>query len=760
MHSKILLSLIVILIITSCKNKVDQDLKVTNNKTSNSHVQVLSKPDAITLDMITELQNSLFYLDPLKVPYLLSKKKIKILQKQLKNEPGKSDLNLQLTYAIELLNSGDTQKSIDLLVKIIPQLENANFYIEKETLLNVKKKLAIAYMRKAEQENCLVNHNSESCIIPFSDKAKHKLKDGGLECIKVLNSILKTSPNDLECQYLLNVAHMAVGQYPSGVPKEFRINESFFESSSQFPKFHDIAMDLGVAVNNLSGGTCVDDFNNDGYLDIIASSWGIDDQINYFENDKKGGFSNKTKTTGLIGVTGGLNIKHADFNNDGFLDFIILRGAWMGNDGKIPNSLIQNNGDGTFSDVTKQVGLFSLKPTQTAVWADFNLDGWVDLLIGNESNPSAQFNVELFLNEKGKFREVSKQTGLDKIGFFKGIACGDINNDGYLDIYMSNYISNNILYLNTTKEGILSFSNITSKAKVNKPEKSFSTWMFDYNNDGYDDIFVSGYSTDEYSGASLMVKAANQNHKGNRPLLYHNNGDCTFDERSLEMGLNEAATTMGCNFGDLNNDGYLDFYLATGSPSFYSIVPNKVYLNDNGKHFSDVTYNSGFGHIQKGHAIGFGDLDMDGDQDIYAVMGGAYSGDVYGNLLYENPIGNKNNWIHVSLEGTKSNRSAIGAKLILTIVENNQQRKIYHNVGIDASFGGNSFLAEIGIGKAIKVNQLEVIWPNPQRTKNTFTDLNINQIIKITEGENKIRVLNIEPVVFNQKANGHHHHQE
>lgn len=213
---------------------------------------------------------------------------------------------------------------------------------------------------------------------------------------------------------------------------------------------------------------------------------------------------------------------------------------------------------------------------------------------------------------------------------------------------------------------------------------------------------------------------------------------------------------MGCNFGDLNNDGFLDFYLASGDPNYYSIVPNKMYLNQEGKSFEDITYSSGFGHIQKGHAVGFGDLDMDGDQDIYTVMGGAFEGDVYSNLLFENPVGNKNNWINIKLKGITSNSYAVGAKLILTITENGSERKIYHNVGYDASFGGNSLLAEIGVGKARKIDKIEVLWPNSELTSSIFENISINQNILIVEGKSEHEKLEIKKLKF--ISNHSHHH--
>ena len=517
-------------------------------------------------------------------------------------------------------------------------------------------------------------------------------------------------------------------------------------------------MELGVAVNLKSGGTCVDDFNGDGYLDIIASSWGFNDQIRYFENDRQGGFIDKTKDAGLEDVTGGLNLRHADYNNDGNLDFIILRGAWLSVYGSIPNSLMRNNGDGTFTDVTVDSGIYSLNPTQTAVWADINLDGWLDLFIANEWSEAKQSHCEMFLNNTdGTFTNIAKEAGINVSGFFKGIASGDINNDLYPDFYLSNYDGLNTLYLNKTREFGKPTFEIVENAGVSEPKLSFPTWFFDYNNDGLEDIFVSGYSSSEVLPSEMLLRNIRSNTSEYRPLLYKNNGNNTFTEVSLSTNLKEPAATMGCNFGDLDNDGYLDFYLATGDPDFFSIVPNKMYRNSNGNYFEDVTYSGGFGHIQKGHAIGFGDMDMDGDQDIYAVMGGAVEGDVFRNLLFENPIGNKNNWINIVLEGRKSNRSAIGAKIIITIEENNKERKIYNTVDSGASFGGNSLMAEIGLSQANVIKQLEVKWPYHTKQSSIFKNIDVNQTIKIVEGEN-IQKLKLDKLSFKNDIKPHHGH--
>ncbi|WP_318311783.1 CRTAC1 family protein [Flagellimonas crocea] len=715
--------------------------------------------DAQTVEMIGRVQEAVGKIDITNVPYVLNSKKVAFYEEQLESLTGKSRINVLFNYALELLNTGRTDESIDAIQEVLTAATSNSANVRPQIIFMIKKQLAIAYMRKAEQDNCIINHNAESCIIPLSPKAQHILTEGSEKAIAILNELLQQNPNDLECQYLLNIAHMTLGTYPQEVPEQFQLPESHFTNSSAFPHFTDIAMNLGVDEKEMAGGTCIDDFNGDGYLDILASSWGFDDQIKYFENDKDGGFMDKTFEAGLKGVTGGLNLRHADYNNDGHLDFVILRGAWLSINGGIPNSLMRNNGDGTFTDVTLEAGVYSLNPTQTAVWIDVDLDGWLDLFIANEWNERNQSYCELYLNQQdGTFKNIAKEAGITAKGFFKGVASGDLNNDLYPDLYLSNYLGLNTLYMNTTKEkGLPSFEKKEEYAGVSNPVESFPTWIFDYDNDGFEDIFVSGYSSAEILPTEMMLRNLRSNSTDYRPLLYKNNGDNTFTEVSLDVNLNEPIATMGCNFGDLDNDGFLDFYLATGDPSYFSIVPNRMFRNVRGEKFEDVTYSAGFGHIQKGHAIGFGDLDMDGDQDIYAVMGGALEGDTFGNLLFENPMGNENNWINIMLEGTQSNRSAIGAKIIITIVENGKERKIYHSVGTDSSFGGNSLMEEIGLGEAKKIQKLEVKWPHRSQNTAIFTDISVNQVIKIVEG-GTVEPIDLPEITFDKKEGMHHHH--
>lgn len=744
-----------LLLSSGCVNSEKSDSSKNDVETN----RISENSKNTTQEMINDIRQRIEAMNVESVPYIFNNQKASILGQRIQSTRGNEQLNLMLTYGLELLNAGKTDESIANLNRVLQVVESNNVESKEELVYYLKKQLAIAYMRKAEQDNCIANHTNESCIIPISPKAQHVLKEGAQQSIKLLTELLAINPNDLECQYLLNIANMTLGQYPEKVPRKFRIPESHFSNTAEISHFTDIAMDLGVDVNQLSGGTCVDDFNGDGYLDIIASSWGLNDQIKYFENDAMGGFSDKTIEAGLKGVTGGLNLRHADYDNDGLMDFMILRGAWLSIFGSIPNSLMRNNGDGTFTDVTKAAGVYSLNPTQTAVWTDVNLDGWLDLFIANEWSEAKQSFCELFLNNgDGTFQNIAKEAGITVPGFFKGVASGDVNNDLYPDLYLSDYDGLNTLYINTTKEtGKPSFKIADKNAGVAEPKLSFPTWFFDYNNDGFEDIFVSGYSSSEVLPSEMLLRNLKTNTSEYRPLLYQNNGDNTFTEVSIKANLTEPIATMGCNFGDLDNDGFLDFYLATGDPDFFSIVPNKMYRNVNGKQFEDVTYSGGFGHIQKGHAIGFGDMDMDGDQDIYAVMGGAVEGDVFRNLLFENPMGNTNNWINIVLEGKQSNRSAIGAKIIITIKEGSKERKIYNTVDSGASFGGNSLMAEIGLGQAEVIKQLEIKWPHHTRPVSIFNNVEVNQTIQIVEG-GEIQKHNLPAFSFKRKMAEHQHH--
>jgi hypothetical protein len=189
---------------------------------------------------------------------------------------------------------------------------------------------------------------------------------------------------------------------------------------------------------------------------------------------------------------------------------------------------------------------------------------------------------------------------------------------------------------------------------------------------------------------------------------------------------------MGANFGDLDNDGWLDFYVGTGNPDLAVISPNRMFRNDGGKRFQDVTTSGGFGQLQKGHAVAFGDINNDGDQDVYSVIGGAVEGDHYHSQLFANP-GHGNNWLKLKLEGVKTNRAAIGARIKVVLQTDEGERFLYRTVGSGASFGASPMRQEIGLGQARTIKRVEIFWPVTGVTQ-TVTNLEINQCYQIREG--------------------------
>ena len=386
----------------------------------------------------------------------------------------------------------------------------------------------------------------------------------------------------------------------------------------------------------------MDDFDNDGLLDIMTSTWDPCGSMAYYRNDGNGSFSDHTSRAGLSGQLGGLNMVQADYDNDGWMDALVMRGGWMRENGRIRMSLLRNNADGTFSDVTVESGLSRPSyPSQSAAWADYDSDGDLDLFSCSESEPvrgydlvtfDVKFPSQLFRNNgDGTFTDVANEAGVTNLRYCKGSAWGDFDGDGDPDLYVSNYADENRLYRN---DGDGSFTDVAADLGLTEPRRSFATWFWDYDNDGLLDLFVAGYGPEIGEVAADYLGLPNQ---GPRPRLYKNAGDAGFVDVTRAAGLYRVHMPMGANYGDLDNDGYPDFYLGTGYPTFDAVGPNVMYRNDGGESFSDVTFSGGFGHLQKGHGVAFGDLDRDGDQDIFVQMGGFYPGDGFPNALFENP---------------------------------------------------------------------------------------------------------------------------
>jgi hypothetical protein len=694
-----------------------------------------------------------------------SSAKLKLVEQEVNQAKANKTLNAQLyiEYGKVLLNAGRSRDAIYVFEDILTKMPENK--VINATTKGLHEALAICYMRLGEQTNCRDNHSAESCLFPIKGSGIHTNREGSQKGIAIYKEILKVFPEDLQSRWLINLAYMTLGEYPDKVPETYLIPSSVFEPEYDIEVFENISMNVGLDINELAGGVILDDFNNDGFIDIIVSSWGLFGQIHYFVSDGNGKFNEQTENSGLKGLTGGLNLSQADYNNDGYLDFYVMRGAWSGYKwmGQLPNSLLRNNGDGTFTDVSISSGIYARHPTQSSVWLDFNNDGWLDLFVGNETHSEKELNpAQFFLNQKdGTFINIAPQLGLDVIGYIKGVTAGDINNDGLTDIYVSIIDGPNKLFVNRggSSSENWNFEERSEFAKVTEPLESFPTWFFDYNNDGWEDIFVTCFDTYSLWQQSTEVAAdyLGKKYSSDLPRLYKNNKKEGFVDATKSANLDRILPTMGCNYGDLDNDGYLDFYLGTGAPDFRAIVPNRMFRNNAGKSFQDVTYSGNFGHVQKGHGIGFADLDNDGDQDIYAVMGGSVSGDIFQNALFENP-GNDNNWITIRLRGTSSNRSAIGARIKVTIEnEDESKQDIYNTLSSGGSFGANSLQAEIGLGNCKKIVNVAINWPNGLATYIDYGAPSMGTVIRIEEGQSNFTEIKQKSFSFSREHHSMSH---
>lgn len=698
--------------------------------------------------------------DPLAVP-ILNLERAQAFARLLETATNREDIvELRIRVGAELLNGGATRAAIDKFTEIEKLYRADSRVFGTKWWADIRHMHALAWLRLGEQENCLEQHNADSCILPISSEGVHRKQAGSRKAIEILEEQLQLVPRDRKGAWLLNLAYMTVGEYPDKVPQGWRITPQAFRSDYDIKQFEDVAMNLGLDVNDYAGGTVTEDFDADGDLDILMTDWSLRGPMHYFVNNGDGTFVDRTTQSGLSALFGGLNMVQADYNNDGLVDVLVLRGAWLGTEGRYPDSLLRNDGRGHFTDVTEEAGLLAFYPNQTAVWLDYNGDGWLDIYFGYESGSGNNYPCQLYRNNRdGTFTECGAAAGVDVVGFVKAVVSADYNNDGRPDLYLSRLGLPNILLRNDGPAGTNSasaawkFSDVTAEAGVEGPMFSFPAFFFDYDNDGWQDLFVSGYRIKDVG--ELLADYIGAPHKGEMPKLYRNNRDGTFADVTVAARLNHLFITMGANFGDLDNDGWLDFYLGTGDPDLANLMPNRALRNAGGKFFQDVTTSGGFGHLQKGHGISFADLDHDGDQDIYHSVGGALEGDFYRNVLFENP-GHGNRWIALKLEGVQSNRSALGARIKVLIETAEGERAIHRTVTSGGSFGCNPLRQGIGLGQATAIKRVEICWPATGKT-NVLDGVEMDGSYSIREGDSKAHALNLRPFKFSRTPLPHHH---
>ena len=642
---------------------------------------------------------------------------------------------LYLTRARDLRRFGDDQSALQALAEV-RRIEQSAQIQRSEPFLDFEE--GLTWLRAAEQENCLHCEDGTSCLLPITSAGIHRKQEYSRQAAICFNRYLEQAPDDLSIAWLLNIASMTAGDFPTTVPPGFRLPEDAFRDSGHDQHFTSISSSVGLAAADCGGGAVAEDFDGDGWIDLMTSSWEPGGQIRLYQNQADGTFKDVTESSGLLGITGGINLIPGDYDNDGKVDVFVARGAWLGENGRIPNSLLHNLGEFQFTDVAMKLGVgVDELPSCTAAWSDIDLDGDLDLFVGNEGPPS-----RLYLNVgSAGFHEIGASAGVQNGRFTKAASWGDYDNDGLPDLYVSNLNSPNRLYRNN---GNLTFSDVAPALGVTEPMAGFPAWFWDVNNDGHLDIFAAAY---DVSLTTVAQQYLTGSHDGETARLYLADGNGGFTESAAAWGLTFAEQPMGANFGDINNDGFLDFLLGTGYPEYEALMPNLMYLNERGQGFRNITFSAGLGHLQKGHGVAFADFDNDGDQDIFIEMGGALPGDIFQNLLFENP-GTENHWIRLRLQGTDANRNGIGARVrIVTRQHDGTQHTSHVLVSTGGAFGANPAAQHVGLRDASRIEELEIRWPSSE-TAQLFRELPIDCELTLTEGSVQYSRRSLQSVRF------------
>jgi len=492
----------------------------------------------------------------------------------------------------------------------------------------------------------------------------------------------------------------------------------------------------------VGAGCAFVDYDNDGWMDIFFVNSGSSDFFTpttplrnaLYRNNRDGTFTDVTVQAGLTRDSFGMGVAAADFDGDGFQDLYVTSYG--------RNTLFKNTGKGTFVDVTEKAGVAAPGWSTCALWFDFDNDGRLDLFVSSFVYYDRSLNVlcsdeqnrryyciprhykpspsRLFRNNgNGTFSDVSRDSAIANFpGKSFGAVATDVNNDGWLDLFVANDTMPNFLFIN---QGGKKFEEVGLEAGVafsqaGKPRSGMGVDAADYDGDGWQDLFVANIDYEFFS-------------------LYHNNKDVTFTDEPREIA---AATQLlsgwGLRFFDYDNDGDPDLMLVNGHPDDFVEMHNArvkykeplvLFLNT-GRHFKNVSQTSGavFAREFSGRGMATGDLDNDGDLDVLVSNNGEAP------LLIRNDGGNRNNWLGLELVTTKSNPAAAG-----TLIS-------WEAAGLKRSrlrTAGGSYLSShdpreiLGLGGATKVDVVEIRWPSGQIDR--INNLAANRYVKLVEGK-------------------------
>jgi len=542
------------------------------------------------------------------------------------------------------------------------------------------------------------------------------------------------------------------------------------------------------------GGITAVDYDNDGYYDLYVPDG---EKSRLFRNLKNGSFADVTDSAGLSGQDGVSVAVFADYDNDGYKDLFVSRTFE-------PNRLFRNNGDGTFSDATAKSGIGPDGCTTVASFADYNNDGYLDLYVGRYLDPRTDIPTTFYArnglpnqlyknNGDGTFTNVTEQAGVGEVGLCLGNVWGDYDDDGYSDLYVVNDFGRNTLYHNN---GDGTFSDVTVTSGTLAYGAGMNASMADYDNDGKIDIYVTNIRSEHAwyaewpTVAKYMVNTWKQDvWQTDMPLyweifkqsgfdfvtvfqqmasgnnLLRNRGDGTFEDVTIKVGASPYGWFWGASFADFDNDGWQDIYMANGwvyndrgteiELDFLNNVVSRQDMYKQGTLFDPAYFGrtSWHGwernrHLRSNGDGTFSEIGTPAGTDLITNSRGVAAADFWNrgvldiavaastgkHALFRNDIGAKRNWLGVELVGTQSNRDAVGARITAVVGVKRQTREITLGDGYGSQ---NSLRQYFGLSDADTVDELTVKWPKSGIVQK-FTGVTGNRIVEITEGKDML----------------------
>ena len=444
--------------------------------------------------------------------------------------------------------------------------------------------------------------------------------------------------------------------------------------------FEDISATAGVDSVGIARGISFADYDNDGDQDIFVC-YSTNTANRMFRNNGNLTFTDVSEETGLNDEGSGNSSCWGDFDNDGWIDCYV---SFMGD----PNILHRNNGDGTFTDVTVEMGVEDDALTRSVLWADFDQDGWLDLYSQNISTQNHHWRN----NGGTSFTDVTFATGSNDNLVAQGGVAYDYDNDSDLDLYLVHDANQDCIMFEN--DGTGNFADVAPAIGLDFEANGMGVDFADINNDGWFDVYVTNL--------------------GVNGLFVHQQDELAWEFETFDAGPEGNGMSWGTFFFDADNDGFEDIYVS--NDSFFAPQPNFLYQNNGDLTYTDVELDNGMTGFNASWGSATADLNQDGLPEVFVA-----NANEVGNQLFLNTTENPGNWVGFKLEGVESNRSAIGSRV--TVYTPGMMR-------MDEITAGSSWASQhslwltIGIGQETQIDSVEVRWPNGQTETTTYVDIN------------------------------------